>query len=114
MKHDATGQDGSSLLEVYHTGPVTVVGFAGRVLETRIDLRAYHRVLTELVHRYDCRVLALDLAGLNLAPAGMLGVLAPIRKLVDRIEIHNASGSAREALMSMQIGSLFELCDSVA
>jgi anti-sigma B factor antagonist len=114
MKNDAKKRHEQHLLQVYHAGQVTVVGFGGRTVETRIDFSPYRGVLTELIHRYNCRVLALDLAGVKLAPAGMLGVLAPIRKLVERIEIHNASDSARETLLTMQIGSLFELCDSVA
>lgn len=114
MTNDAKKHHELNLLQVYHTGPVTVVGFGGGRFDTRIDFSPYRGMLTDLIHRHDCRVLALDLAGVKLAPAGMLGVLAPIRKLVDRIEIHNVSDTARDTLLAMQIGSLFELCDSVA
>jgi hypothetical protein len=49
-----------------------------------------------------------------LAPAGLLGVLVPIRKLVDRIELHNPSDAARRTLETIQRGSLFDICDSIA
>jgi len=103
-----------SLLQVYHTGPVTVVGFGGRVVDTRVDFGAYHGLLIELVRRYECHVLALDLSGVKHAPAGLLGVLVPLSKLVKRIEIHNPSESARETLSTIQRPSLFEICDSIA
>lgn len=103
-----------SLLQVYHAGQITVVGFGGRTVNSRIDFGAYHGLLLELVRRYECRVLAVDLSGVKLAPAGMLGVLVPLRKLVHKIEIHNPSESARETLSTIHRPSLFEICDSIA
>lgn len=103
-----------SLLQVYHAGQVTVVGFGGRTVDTRIDFGAYHGLLIELVRRYESQVLAVDLSGVKLAPAGMLGVLVPLRQLVKRIEIHNPSEAARKTLTTIHRASLFEICDSIA
>ena len=107
-------QGGEGKLEIYHAGPVTVVGFGGRQVEARIDFAPYRDVLTKLVKQHQCRVLAVDLSGVMLAPAGLLGVLVPIRKMVDRIEIHNPSESARLTLETIRRGSLFDICDSIA
>lgn len=107
-------QGGDGKLEIYHAGPITVVGFGGRQVETRIDFAPYRDVLTKLVKQHDCRVLAVDLSGVTLVPAGLLGVLVPIRKMVDRIEIHNPSDSARLTLETIQRDSLFDICDSIA
>lgn len=103
-----------SLLQVYHAGQITVVGFGGRTVNTRINFGEYHGLLIELVRRYECRVLAVDLSGVKFAPAGMLGVLVPLRKLVNKIEIHNPSEAARETLSTIHRASLFEICDSIA
>ena len=107
-------QHGEGKLEIYHAGSVTVVGFGGRRVETRIDFAPYRDVLTKLVNKHQCHVLAIDLRGVVLAPAGLLGVLVPIRKLVDRIELHNPSDSARRTLETIQRGSLFDICDLIA
>ncbi|MBS0206215.1 MAG: anti-sigma factor antagonist [Planctomycetes bacterium] len=102
------------IMQVYHTGDVTVVGFGGGAVNTKIDFSLYRDVLTELVHRYDCRILAIDLAGVKELPAGLLGVMVPIRKLVERIEIHNPTDSVRDMLIKIQVASLFDICESVA
>jgi len=102
------------ILQVYHSGELTVVGFAGQLVETRIDFSKYRVVLMELIRKSGCRVLALDLAGVKFAPAGILGVLIPIRQLVDRIEIHNPTETAKETLSMIQKDSLFEICETVA
>lgn len=102
------------LMQVYHTGTVTVVGFGGSPIHSKIDFSLYRGVLTELVHRYDCRILAIDLAGVMTVPAGLLGVLVPIRKMVERIEIHNPTDSVRNMLITIQIESLFDICETVA
>jgi hypothetical protein len=96
-------------LKVYRAGPVSVVGFGGRPIKTRIDFGSYQASLTDLIKRAGCRVLAIDLTGVEVAPARMLGVLVALRKLVDRIEIHNAAGSTRETLAMIQTASLFDL-----
>lgn len=111
---DSKKKHGESLLKVYHTGDVTVVGFGGHSVNNRVDFGPYRGVLTDLVRRHQCRILAVDLAGVKHAPAGMLGVLLPLRKLVERIEIHNPTETARPTLETMQVGSLFDICDSVA
>ncbi len=103
-----------STLQVYQTGEVTVVGFGGGTVNTRIDFSLYRDVLSELVQRFHCRVLAVDLAGVKVAPARMLSVLIPLRKLVDRIEIHNPTDTAKETLATIQMDSLFDICESVA
>ena len=102
------------MLQVYQTGEVTVVGFGGGTVNIRFDFAQYRGVLMELIQRFNCRVLALDLAGVKYAPAGMLSVLIPLRKLVDRIEIHNPTESAKETLSTIQMDSLFDICESVA
>ena len=114
MAQEAKLMTEESLLKIYHTGAITVVGFGGRPLNHRVDFSPYRHVLNDLIKRSRCRVLAVDLAGVREVPAGMLGVLASIRKLVDRIEIHNPSAIARETLTAMQMGSLFDIHESVA
>lgn len=110
--HDTVNSGSETRLQIYHAGKVTVVGFGGQPVNSRINFSAYRGILTELVHRYDCRVLAFDLAGVNVAPSGMLGVLVPLRQLVDRIEIHNPTKLARETLAMIQKDSLFDICES--
>ena len=68
-------------MQVYHTGSLTVVGFGGSPVHSKVDF-SLSRVLTELVHRYVCRILAIDLAGVTTIPAGLPGCLVPIRKMV--------------------------------
>jgi anti-sigma B factor antagonist len=114
MTHEAKPKSEEALLKIYHAGPITVVGFGGRPLNQRVDFSPYRSVLDELVRRSRCRVLAVDLAGVRDVPAGMLGVLISIRKLVERIEIHNPTASARETLISMKTGSFFDIHESVA
>ena len=112
--NDTKKKNDETRLQIYHVGNVTVVGFGGRTVNTRIDFSPYCGVLTELINRYNCRVLAVDLAGVKFAPAGLLSVLVSIRKIVERIEIHNPTETAKVTLATIQMDSLFDICESVA
>ena len=97
------------LLEVYHTGELTVVGFAGRRILDRVRFDVYRDQLSELVRRHDARVLAIDLAGLEMVPSAMIGVLVSLSKLVPRIEIHNASDGVRNVFSVMKLDQKFHV-----
>ena len=101
-------------MQIYEEGKVAVVGFGGGQMRLRIDFSQYRSLLTELTQRDECRVLVLDLAGVKYVPSNLLSVLISIRKLVDRIEIHNPTDSAKETLVKIQMGDLFEICEPVA
>ncbi len=105
LGHDA------SVLKVYETGPVTVVGFAGVDVPDEVCIAGYRDQLLSLVKQHGTQVLAFDLTGVKLIPSGMLGVLVTLRKKVERVELYNASEDVRGVLQLTNLVTLFDLKD---
>jgi anti-anti-sigma factor len=101
--------DGRSLLKVYQTGELTVVGFGGNDVPDDVCIAECRDQLSQLLDRHGCKVLAVDLSGVRLVPSGMLGVLTTLRKRVERLEIYNASENIREVLQLTNLDRLFDL-----
>ena len=99
----------SSVLKVYQTGEVTVVGFGGQDVPDDICIAAYRTELFELIARHNCKVMAFDLTGVQLMPSGLLGVLSSIRKRVERVEVYNPSASVLEVLQVTHLDRLFDI-----
>ena len=97
------------LLQVYHEGELTVVGFGGRNIENEVSIVSYRDQLFDLVDRHHCRVLAFDLTGVRLIPSGMLGVLVSLRKVVERLELHNPSEDVLEVLRVTHLERFFQI-----
>lgn len=97
------------VLNVYQTGPVTVVGFAGKDVPDEVCIAGYRDQLFKLIEDTKCEVLAFDLTGVILVPSGMLGVLVSLRKRLERIELYNPSADIREVLEMTKLISLFEI-----
>jgi anti-sigma B factor antagonist len=98
-----------SVLKVYQTGPLTVVGFGGVDVPDEICIAGYREQLVHLVEQHQCQVLAFDLSGVKLVPSGMLGVLVSLRKRVQRLELYNASSDVEDVLRLTNLISLFDL-----
>ena len=98
-----------SILKVYQTGPLTVVGFGGVDVPDEVCIAGYRDQLMQLVELHQCQVLAFDLSGVKLVPSGMLGVLVSLRKRVQRLELYNASPDVEEVLRLTNLVTLFDL-----
>lgn len=86
------------ILEVYQTGPLTVVGFGGREILDQIDLSQCRSEIVALVEQHKCQTLAFDLAGVKLIPSGMLGLLASLRRMNVEVHLYNPSPDVAEVL----------------
>lgn len=91
------GQD-QPILEVYQTGPTTIVGFGGRDVLADVNVAACREELVELVKVQKCDVVAFDLTGVKLLPSGLLGLLASLRNINVEVHVYNPSDDVREAL----------------
>lgn len=98
-----------SVLKVYQTGELTVVGFGGQDVPDEVCIAAYRTQLFDLIAQYNCKVLAFDLTGVQLIPSGMLGVLSSIRQRVDRVELYNPSPDVRDVLRITKLDQLFDI-----
>lgn len=98
-----------SVLKVYQTGELTVVGFGGCDVPDEVCVAAYRTQLFDLIEQHHCRVMAFDLTGVRFVPSGMLGVLASIRKRVEHVELYNPSPDVMEVLRITQFDCLFEI-----
>ncbi|MDZ4683741.1 MAG: STAS domain-containing protein [Planctomycetaceae bacterium] len=111
--HDSAIRSGvphdPSVLKVYQTGPLTVVGFGGVDVPDEVCIAGYRDQLMQLVTEHQCSVLAFDLTGVKLVPSGMLGVLISLRKRVQRMELYNPSPDVEEVLRVTNLISQFEL-----
>jgi len=97
------------VLNVYQTGPLTVVGFAGQDVPDEVCIAAYRDQLFKLIEDSHCRVLAFDLTGVVLVPSGMLGVLVSLRKRLDRVELYNPSKDVLDVLEMTKLNALFDI-----
>ena len=102
-------QAGPSVLKVYQTGELTVVGFGGLDVPDDVCIAAHRTQLVDLIVQYNCKVMAFDLTGVKLMPSGMLGVLASIRKQVEHVELYNPSPDVMEVLRVTHFDRLFEI-----
>jgi hypothetical protein len=100
-----------SVLKIYQTGELTVVGFGGQDVPDEVCIAGYRDQLNKLLDDNNCKVLAFDLSGVRLVPSGMLGVLTTLRKRVERLEIYNASDNIQEVLRLTNLVKLFDLRD---
>jgi len=100
-----------TVLEVYQTGPLTVVGFGGRQILHDISLAPLHDDLLELVDEHDCTELAFDLTGVQFIPSGLLGILASVRKKGVAVHVYNPSEDVRDALHTTKLDTVFTLHD---
>lgn len=90
--------DRQETLDVYQTGPLTVVGFGGREILDQVDLTRCRDQLIELIKAHGAETLAFDLAGVRLIPSGMLGLLASIRRQNVAVHLYNPSKDVQEVL----------------
>lgn len=101
-------QDPGVLL-VYQTGPLTVVGFAGKDVPDEVCIAGYRDQMNKLIEQHHTEVMAVDLSGVKLVPSGMLGLLTSIRKKVQRVELYNPSEDVLEVLKITNLDKLFEI-----
>ena len=97
------------VLQVYQTGPLTVVGFAGKDVPDEVCIAGYRDQMNKLIEEHRREVMAVDLSGVKLVPSGMLGLLTSIRKKVQRVELYNPSDDVREVLRITNLEKLFEI-----
>lgn len=97
------------ILQVYQTGPLTVVGFAGKDVPDEVCIAGYRDQMNKLIDEHKTEVMAVDLSGVKLVPSGMLGLLTSIRKKVQRVELYNPSDDVREVLKITNLDKLFEI-----
>lgn len=97
------------VLQVYQTGPLTVVGFAGRDVPDEVCIAGYRDQMNKLIEDHGVKVMAVDLSGVKLVPSGMLGLLMTIRKKVERVELYNPSEDVREVLALTKLEQMFDI-----
>lgn len=104
---DESGQ----ILEVYSTGPMTVLGFGGKDILDQIDISTCREEIIALVKQHECEKLAFDLTGVKLIPSGMLGLLASLRQLNVEVHLCNPSDDVREVLEVTKLDKIMQVYD---
>lgn len=102
-----------SILKVYQTGELTVVGFGGQDVPDEACIAAYRTELLGLIDHFNCKVMAFDLTGVKFMPSGMLGVLMSIHKKVGQVELYNPSPDVMEVLRITHFDRFFEIKEVV-
>ena len=98
-----------SVLEVYETGPLTVVGFGGRQILDQIDISGCRDEIVALVEQHQCQVLAFDLTGVKLIPSGLLGLLASLRQMKIEVHLYNPSEDVAEVLAITRLNEVLQV-----
>lgn len=99
------------LLQVYETGPLTVVGFGGRDVPDEVSIAAYRTELFDLVSRHHTKKIAFDLTGVRLMPSGLLGLLVSLKRRGLAVELFNASDDVLDVLHTTRLSRFFDLRD---
>lgn len=102
--------ENNPILEVYSTGPTTVVGFGGRDVFDDANVAVYREELVALVEKVNCETLAFDLTGVKFLPSGLLGLLTTLRDHA-AVHIYNPSPDVREALSITHLDTLMTVHD---
>lgn len=97
------------ILEVYKTGPLTVVGFGGQEILDQIDVSGCRSEIVQLVEQHQCKILAFDLTGVRLIPSGLLGLLASLRRMGIEVHLYNPSDDVREVLEVTQLHTMMPI-----
>jgi anti-anti-sigma factor len=103
--------DSGQILEIYSTGPMTVLGFGGRDILDRVDIGACRNEIVALVKQHGTKKLAFDLTGVKLVPSGMLGLLASLRQLNVEVHLCNPSDDVREVLEVTNLDRILQVYD---
>lgn len=98
-----------NLLQVYKTGMLTVLGFAGIGRTEQIHIAECRDEIMHLIDRHGVRILALDLTGVRLVPGGLLGLLASLKRSGVEIHLYNPSEDVKEVLRITNFGVLFDI-----
>lgn len=85
-------------LQVYQTGPTTVIGFGGSDVLDDVNIAAFRDQIVAILEKSACKVLGVDLTGVRLVPSGLLGMLTSIRRRGVEVHIYNPSPDVREVL----------------
>jgi len=99
------------ILEVYESGPTTVVGFGGRDILSDVNVAACRDELLDLIRRIPCQIVAFDLTGVRLIPSGLLGLLASLRSNGVEVHLYNPSKDVREVLSITGLDRLMPIRD---
>lgn len=106
-----TQQPPQPVLEVYQTGPLTVVGFGKQKILHDVNLAPVHGEILKLVDENQCAEFAFDLSGVRFIPSGLLGIMASLRKKGIEVHIYNPSDDIRDVLKTTNLEQLFHLHD---
>lgn len=88
----------SDILQVYATGPTTIVGFYARDLLEDINVAECRDEIIALVEKHGTQVICFELSRVRLIPSGMLGLLASLRQMDLEVRVLNPSPDVREVL----------------
>lgn len=94
-------------VEVYQSGPLTVIGFGDRVKIDHLDLPECHNEVFELIRNQRAKVLAIDLTAIEIIPSGLLGLLVAVHQQGVSVCLFNASVELREVLEITKLDRLF-------
>lgn len=93
-------------LEVYQSGPLTVVGFGGQNLD-QLNLTECRQEAFELIRMHGCQTLGVDMTDVRIIPSGLLGLLVAIHREGVSVCLINPSDELREVLEVTKLDRLF-------
>jgi anti-sigma B factor antagonist len=95
-------------IDVYKSGPLTVVGFGTRnALD--VSVVACQNELAKVLRESNCHTLAVDLTGVRLVASGMLGVFASVQRRGVRVLLFNPSPDLVEVLEITKLDRLLAI-----
>lgn len=96
-------------LELTQNGDITTVGFGGREVLDQINIAICREQITDFVKRNQSKILTFEMAGVLFIPSGMLGLLASLRNVVEKIQIIHPSEDVLEVLEVTKLNQIIEV-----
>lgn len=100
---------GTENLRIIEVGETTSIGFGDRGVKDAACVHTFYTQIRELIEQTNCRVLILDMHGVWFLPSRTLGALMSLRKMVERVELHNVSDELRESIRIAQLDQLLHV-----
>ena len=101
----------SDILQVYATGPTTIVGFQLQDTLEDISVVDCRDEIIALVEEHGTEVICFELSRVRLIPSGMLGLLASLRQMDLEVRVLNPSPDVRDVLAITNFDKLIAIED---
>lgn len=96
-------------LEIYESGPLTVIGFFGKHVIQGVTALECRDKLAEIIQAHGTKTIAFDLTGVTMVPSGWLGLFAAIKRAGTDVLLFNPGPDIQEVLEITKLDTVLDV-----